>query len=416
MVVALLAVAAALAGCSSRDHTNPFDPENDDTNGRPRLVSAAARDGAVDVHWQLPDFEDIDQVDLVRIDDAEQEVVLDVDVLAADSVYTDSTVVNDRTYRYVLQFRFDGESTPQRSAESAATPGRLVIWVLDQTRGGPLRVSPDARVVSARPGQGRPTDMAFDPATGRVASVDFQARRVETFDRDGIAGPFLAVVGNPQSVAIDEPTGAVWIGTANPSAIERRTPDLATSTAADTGFGDPEDMAADPTTGGLWVADSDGGRLFHRRPDGRLAVIAGFSAPFSVALDAMSGDAFLIDRARRTLLRVSAAVDTVIWSRPGFAGLYQALADPATGGVWVSDNLAGTVTLVTAGGELSTVLEGFRAPTGLAHDPGGADLWITDAGTDELLRVSRSGEIHQRLAGFDGPFAVLVTLPDAGNP
>ncbi|HEX7879548.1 MAG TPA: hypothetical protein VF720_09065, partial [Candidatus Eisenbacteria bacterium] len=346
----LLALALSFTGCASRDHTNPFDPENDETDGRPDLVVAAAGDGVVELSWVLPDFHDIDTVQLVRIDDANQETVLDVEVLGPDSLATDDDVVNDRTYRYLLEFRFDGDANPQRSAEAPATPGRTVIWVLDQTRGGPLRISSDGRVVAARPGRGRPTDMSIESSTGRVASVDFINQRIETFDRTGRPLADALTIFNPQSVAIDEPGDGIWIGAANPSTIQLRSADLSTIASADTGFGDPEDIAVDPLTGALWIADSGSGRLFHRRRDGTVATIGGLSAPFSLSVDAATGDAFLADRARRTLFRVSALGDTVLWARPGFAGLYQALADPSTGGVWVSDNLAGSVTHVSGEG------------------------------------------------------------------
>jgi len=415
LLLPALLLAACLTGCASRDHTNPFDPENDETDGHPDLVVAAAGDGMVEVRWTLPDFHDIDVVSLVRIDDVNQEAVLDVDVLG-DTLAVDDQVMNDHTYRYLLEFRFDGDPTRQRSAEAPATPGRTVIWVLDQTRGGPLRISSDGRVIAARPGRGRPTDMAIESSTGRIASVDFINQRIETFDRTGQPLADVLTVTNPQSVAIDEPNDGIWIGAANPSTIQLRSADLSTIAAADTGFGDPEDIAVDPLTGSLWIADSGSGRLFHRRRDGTVAVLGGLSAPFSLSIDAATGDAFLADRARRTLFRVSALADTVLWARTGFAGLYQALANPATGGVWVSDNLAGSVTHVSGEGVVTFARTSFIAPTGLALDPVSTDIWITDAAADVLWKMSATGELRQGLTGFDGPFAVAVTLPNAGNP
>jgi len=253
--------------------------------------------------------------------------------------------------------------------------------------------------------------MSLNPITGAVVSVDFINRRVERFDRMGGAGAVLELGSNPISVAIAEPSDSVWVGTANPSEIRLWDPDLTVATNVDTGFGDPEDLAFDPARGALWIADSRGGRLFHRRASGEVTVIGGFILPISVAIDRATGDAFLIDRARRSLFRVDALADTVIWTRAGFGGLYQALADPIRGGVWVSDNLAGTITRVDGTGAVVRLISGWAAPTGLALDPGSGDLWVTDASLGQLIRIRESGEVLQRLRGFSGPFAVAVTTP-----
>src|SRR5262245_7698206 len=76
-ITAFLAV-LAFAGCSSRDHVNPFDPGNLVTEGEPRLVSAAAGDGRVGLTWSVPEFTDLEVVRMVRIDESGNMVVLDV--------------------------------------------------------------------------------------------------------------------------------------------------------------------------------------------------------------------------------------------------------------------------------------------------------------------------------------------------
>lgn len=400
-----------VAGCSSRDHINPFDPGNILTGGEPQLVMAAAGNGRVDLSWTIPGLEDIEAVRLVRSAGNDTFIVLPVDVPTSGGEWRDLTVTNDQTYRYALEFDFEGEDVSRRSAEALATPGSRVIWLLDQSGGGPLLISPDGRAVAGRPGQGRPTDMSVNMIHGGVVSVDFINRRVERFDRSGEAGAVAELLADPISVAIAEPSDSVWVATANPSEIQLWAPDLTVPTLADTGYGDAEDMAWDAARRSLWIADSRRGRLLHRRASGEITVLGGFTLPISVAIDAATGDAFLIDRARRSLFRVDADADTVLWVRAGFGGLYQALADPIRGGVWVSDNLAGTVTRVDDNGSIVRVIRGWEAPTGLALDPASGDLWMTDAGSGQLVRLSESGEVLQRLRGLNGPFAVAVAQP-----
>ncbi|TPW16977.1 MAG: hypothetical protein FD129_555 [bacterium] len=403
-------ILALVCGCSSREHTNPFDPSNPLTGGEPSLISAAAGDGVVDLTWTIPGVDDIEAVRLRRSAAGDTGIVLPVDIDGAGA-WRDTTVINDRDYSYVLEFDFAGESVSRRSDEAEATPGRLVIWVLDQSNNGPLRIAPDGRAVAHRPGRGRPSDMSLNPATGGLITVDFFNRRIERFDRTGRRGPFQEIPGSPLSVAIAEPSDSAWVGSANPSILYSWTPDLSVSTEADTGIGDPEDLAWDPARGALWMVDSKRGRLIHRRASGGTTSIDGFSLPVSVAIDPGTGDAFLADRGRRTLFRIDAGADTILWLRAGFGGLYQALADPVRGGVWVTDNLAGTITRLGGDGSIVRVIADWEAPTGLALDPRNGDLWMTDAGVGQLVRLTETGQVLQRLHGLSGPFAVALTIP-----
>lgn len=414
---ARLALVAALlaAGCSPRDHTNPFDPDHPDTRGRPDVVRTAASDGRVAVSWSLPDYADLVAGRLVRRTASGGAQVLSEEPGLPAGQLLDSTVVNDTTYFYRLELEFAGDSGPRATAERAATPGRRVLWVLDQSGGGPLLVGPDAGSVVARPGAGRPTDLAVHPVTGEVVSVDFFAGRVERFDRRGAARAAGRPGTSVLSVAWALPGDSAWVGGFDPSVVLLLPPDLGAPAEADTGYGGPEDLAWDPVRRALWVADSQLGRLYHRRADGAVDTLSGFGVPFSVAVEEGSGDAWLIDRGRRVVHRVDGVADTLLWTVGGFAGPYQ-LLPAGDGGVWVSDNLSGRITRLGPDGTTARVLSGFDAPTGLALDPLTGDLWVTDARRGELLRVGPTGDIRARLGGFDGPFAVGAALPDDETP
>jgi DNA-binding beta-propeller fold protein YncE len=411
----ILGAALALVGCSPRDHTNPFDPDHPDTRGRPDLVRAAAGNGRVTLSWTLPAYADLEGGELIRRTASGGAIVLDANPPLPVGGLIDSSVVNDTTYFYSLELRFADDSGPRPTAERTATPGRRVLWVLDQSGGGPLLVAPDAGGVAARPGAGRPTDLAVHPATGDVVSVDFFAGRVERFDPTGAATASALPGTDVLSVAFALPGDSVWVGGFGPSVVLLLTPDLGAPAAADTGYGGPEDLAWDPVRRALWVADSQLGRLLHRRSNGSVDTLSGFGVPFSVAVEEGSGDAWLIDRARRSVHRIDGEADTLLWSAAGFAGPYQ-LLPAGDGSVWVSDNLSGRITRLAADGTVAQTLSGFEAPAGLALDPASGDLWVTDARRGELLRVGPAGEIRARLGGFDGPFAVGVALPDEETP
>ena len=57
--LALLFGLAFVGGCASREHTNPFDPDNEETNGSPNLLVATAGDERVTLEWDLEEFQDL---------------------------------------------------------------------------------------------------------------------------------------------------------------------------------------------------------------------------------------------------------------------------------------------------------------------------------------------------------------------
>jgi DNA-binding beta-propeller fold protein YncE len=413
--VGLALAALLLAGCSPRDHTNPFDPDHPDTRGRPDVVTAAAANGRVTLSWSLPAYADLEGGRLLRRTLSGGSIVLSDAPPLPVGEFVDSGVVNDSTYYYRLELDFAGDATPRATAERAATPGRRVLWVLDQSNGGPLLVGPDAGSVVARPGAGRPTDLAVHPVTGQAVSVDFFAGRVEVFDRHGGPAGSVTPGASVLSVAYALPGDSLWVGGFDPSVVLLLPPNLGAPAVADTGYGGPEDLAWDPVRRALWVADSQFGRLYHRRAGGAVDTLSGFGVPFSVAVDEGTGDAWLIDRSRRMVHRVDGVADTLLWSAGGFAGPYQ-LLPLADGTVWVSDNLSGRITRLAVDGSVAETRDGFEAPAGLALDPATGDLWVTDARRGELLRIGPAGEVRARLGGFDGPFAVGVAIPDDETP
>lgn len=401
------------SGCSPRDHSNPFDPENEETQGTPGILTATAGDGRVSLEWNLGTFRDLDHVRLIRgsvgQDPADFTVVAD-DLDAGTSSFVDTGVENDSTYVYGLEILFEGDPAPTPTRTTLATPGSRVIWVLDQREGGPTLVSPDGRRRILSPGTGSPSDMDVHPATGEVVAVDFFDNHIERFDRTGELVATWTLEGSPLSVALVQPDSSIWIGVHDPTGVLHLSQSLSTTLDSDSLSGIPEDVAYDVARSSLWVADSEG-RLLHRRSDGSFTAIEGFSTPFSVAVDPVTGNAWLADRFAATVSLVDGQADTIITQSIGFVAPFQVIHDPVGGGVWVTDSASGRIVNLDPAGEVVTSITTVRRPTGIAVDPATGDLWVTDAGEGRLLRLSPTGRVLVELTGFSGPFSVAVADP-----
>jgi DNA-binding beta-propeller fold protein YncE len=367
----------------------------------------------VALEWNLGTFADLERVRILRrsASDGPEEFGVVADSLGPSTrTFLDTGVVNDSTYVYSLEILFENDPAPTLTRTTVATPGSRVVWVLDQRQGGPTLVSPDGRRQVVSPGTGTPSDMDVHPATGEVVAVDFFDQRIERFNRRGALVSTRTITASPLSVALVGPDSSIWIGIYDPTGVTHLSQSLTTTLDADSLSGVPEDLAYDSIRASLWVADSEG-RLLHRRPNGTITAIEGFTTPFSVAVDPVTGNVWLADRLAGTVSLVDGRADTVIAASTSFVAPFQVILDPDGGGAWVTDSAAGRIVRLDTAGEVATSITALRRPTGIAIDPGTGDLWVTDAAENQLVRLSPTGEIKARLTGFSGPFAVGVADP-----
>ena len=144
----LVALGCLVAGCSNRDHSNPFDPANPQTRGRPVGFAALAGNQLVMLQWQPTGGAGVLGFELSRRLHPESSYVQISDLLPTSaSQFNDFGLINgvEHSYRlyYVLATGLAGSP-----AEDAATPGPLRPWVTDFSGHALLRLTPDNRHVA----------------------------------------------------------------------------------------------------------------------------------------------------------------------------------------------------------------------------------------------------------------------------
>lgn len=122
----VILVAGLLAACSSRTPTNPYDPLNPDTAGRPVRLWAIPAETFVRLHWAVPDAADLEGVTLLRIGEGGIDTVRAGIPLAG--TFIDPTS-DSRLLRYLLEVRVGGWSGIHRSDTSLAIPSPGECWV-----------------------------------------------------------------------------------------------------------------------------------------------------------------------------------------------------------------------------------------------------------------------------------------------
>ncbi len=332
-LLALLGLASLISlGCVERDRTNPFDPENPDTKGIPRVLDARAANGEVDLRWDLQGIRDVAAVWLYRRVGDNPATLLTPRPLDPSSLgYLDRAVANETTYAYRADFEIEsGGMRP--SAEDLATPGDAIVWVADTDGGGLSRMSPDGRDLLDREEEGLWfLDIAADSSAGSFWSVDYLEGSLFEHAPDGTRRNRFRVVG-ARAVEVDPDGRSIWVASFSRGILERLNRDGSVAWADSTAERVEDILAIG--SGRVWTVSSAGeARLY--QTDRLLARITDFVRPVAIALT---------EDARIVILDVGSGR----LRRFDFAGFQMGrtdsvlvaatdLASDGAGGVWVAD-------------------------------------------------------------------------------
>lgn len=406
-LVFLAVCAAAAAGCVSRDHSNPFDPENPDTRGTPRILDARAGDGSADLRWSLGEVRDVAAIRIYRRTVVSTPVLLTPEPLHPMAApFVDRAVSNGTTYFYRCDFELESGATVA-SAEDPCTPGKGMVWVADTDGGGLVRLTPDGRDLLGRVEEGLWfLDIAADPVAGSFWSADYLDGNLFEHAPDGRRLTRMRVAG-ARAVEVDPNGVSIWVASFSRGILERRARDGAVAWADSTAERVEDILAVGP--GKVWTASSAGeARLYE---DDRIrTAITDLQRPVALAL---TGDRRLIvlDAGELRLRRFDlsgfpeARSDAVLVAPTDIAG-------DGGDGVWVADGgRGGIVHFDRRLEEIGFVaVEGVR---GVTWDGIGSRLWI--AGRTGVEQRDRDGAFVAGLSLGPRPFQVAVLHPGEGN-
>jgi DNA-binding beta-propeller fold protein YncE len=343
MTLPLLLAIPLVAGCASRDHDNPLDPENPATGGRPSVLTAFAGDACVEIRWETLDFRDLRRQLLWREAGGKSELVAEFtpDVTR----WCNEGVRNGTVYTFKLGWQFDGSEETLVLPDSRTRPGSAWVWVADVTGGGLISMTPDGQQVRFRVGDGRAIlDLTVQPETGTVWGADFDSGEILSYnpaEESEAAVPFIGV----NTVSFDPSAEIIWAGAFFEETVQAyNTSGELVAIFEDIGL--VEDVEVVPGQG-VYVASRGGEvRWMTIIADPQLV----FQASWPVALQ----------------------------------------YDDANFGVWICDRAAREVVFLPHGGDqASSVIDGLDVPVDLSVD-GEGRCWVADRG-GRVIRLKREG-------------------------
>lgn len=399
---------ALVAGCSSREHANPFDPQNPVTNGRPAGFVALAGAQLVELRWTRPVLAGDFAYRLFRRVAGEADFQQVVPDLSGDvSSYFDFGRENGVLHEYRLYYLFSG-ATGGLPAEDRATPGPLRPWCADLARRTLTAVTPDGRhALSETGGFLGPTHVAADPHLATVWISDTYKGEVVILDPTTGGRIPIRGLAEPVAIALDPIDGSAWVCDQALNAVYHYTRNGDPGTPALLpGILTPIGVACDPVSGAVWVCEKGGNQVRRYSRTGVARGVTPFTAPSRVAVDSLTGDAWVTSFAGAQVVRISPAgniVGTVVLSGPiGVA------VDARHDRIWVADARAGQAVAVSRGSTVEFRVGGLVETREIAVDPATGEAWVTAPGIRALVRISAAGAVVERLTGFTDPYGIAL--------
>ncbi len=403
----VLVSASLLAGCSTRERANPFDPRNPSTGGRPAGFVALGGDREVVLHWQLVSGSTLIGFRLFRRDPGQTSYVAITDILAPGTTsFRDFPLENGAEYAYRLYYVFlSGPGV--LPAEDVASPGAAVPWLVEGGGTDLVRVTPDSRRVAARlGGYGGTTDLAANPGNGDVWVVDDGLGRVIVYQpRSGVT---VSIPGLPlpRAVAVDPYDATGWVCDAGQNLVHHFNPDGTIASLPIAPLDRPVDVAVDLDDGTVWVCELGAdrvGRYDVTQPLWKQTV----ADPSRVAVDSTTHEGWVTSYANGTVTRLSLQGQP-LGTVPGFNSPLGVAVDHRRGRIWIADPGAGQVTALRRDGSEEFRITGLVDAGELSVDLGTGEAWVVLGYPGTLARISPAGTVIRVLGGFRFPIAVSV--------
>lgn len=405
LVPLLALLALLLPGCSRRERTNPLDPANPQTGGRPDGFNAIAGFSNVVLQWNARTDLAIDGFQLFRRAPTDSTFQPLGGVLEPKSnSFLDAGILNGRDYRYRLYYVIGGQLSTQ-PAEEIATPGPLRPWVCDPGNGELVRLSADGRDIVARNHIGiTPYSITVSPIEGQLWVSDVFAGKVLRLEPVFLSGTQITSLPQPFQIALDNINGTAWITDLTGSLGHFFTNGQPAQPGRIDLLQSPGGVTVNPNTREVYLCETGGNRVRRYANDGTPLSAGSVPSPSRVAIDTVSRFIWVTSLPTGRVYCLNEAAQAID-SLSIFTGPIGIAVDSRRRRVWVADAAGNRVIVLDAvtRTELFRV-NGIGEPRDVDIDLRTGDAYVVARGERSVIHVSSTGAIVARLTGFSDPY------------
>ncbi len=402
-----------LFGCADRERSNPLDPANPDTGGKPADLSVSASRDTVRLRWQRIQLGDVTGIQVHRRTGSDTEFAPLVLVPPSENQFTDTDVTFGVDYAYQISaIGIDFESS--RSEAVQVEPGPTFNWVGDNPGGinRLLKLSHDSRhIVSTSTGFLTAIDIEAIPDGGQVWVLDFltptlsQAIRVAF---DGTVLLPLITLRAAADAAVVEATGELWVADSRDSTVFKYSMDAVQKLAV-SGFAKAVTVGVDQRDGSCWVGDQDAARISKIDSSGQVAEVSpvGFGPIKWLAVNSRDGSVWVTDG--NEISKLDESGNLLFRLGDGFSDARKLAVNDSTGAVWVADWGTSAIIKYSDIGVRLAETTGFTRPADLSVNLFDNTCLVADTENHRLVKISADGQSQFTLQdGLSFPSAVDV--------
>lgn len=392
--LAVLLFANLLAGgCADRQRSNPLDPKNPETGGRPQIIRAYSEEQVVVLKWQRPDVNGYRGMRIYRkkANEAEFEPV---DMTADTTTIFRDQVEYGNVYYYTIQAVTREYESPF-SDPVRLRPGPSKIWVALSAAGKVAKLSPDAaHEVFTRGNFIYPNSLAPAGYRRGVFVTDYYTSEVLRVEEDGTLSHRIYNIYNPWDIDVDYQRARIWVSERFEGEILYM--DFNGQVLAKVeGLVRPSFLAVDQKNGFCWALDEGNGRVLRIDPAHfSVEVYDQLLAPRALWVQAANGACWIADSSR--VLHLSSQ-GKLLHEIDGFEDAVRITVDDKNGDLWVVDfrRTANRSVLIHYSPSLEKGVEVDRFPRIVALDVDEYDgaCVVADAWNYAVAKVDRKGNI-----------------------
>lgn len=400
-----------LLGCVDRNRSNPLDPKNSDTLGKPsglRVISSA--DSAF-LRWDGLNLSDLTGIQIYRKTESEDEFLPFALVGPDATTFTDVPVAFGIEHNYQISAKGNGFES-LRSDIVLVEPGPTFNWIADNSSQQLFKLTHDARnIIATTTGFITAIDIEPNPFTGETWVIDFVAsvlgQIVKITPTGQLSGPLVNLEG-PRDAALHNETGDLWVGDVIDNSVLKIGARNNNITLRVPGFDIPSSLAVDQRDGSCWIADRGLKQLVKLNTDGsRISTVSStFNSLRWLDVDSNDGAVWVSDSTR--ILRLDPVGESRMTLTPESGFAYKLAVNQRTGELWVLNWSPSSVAKYLKTGEKLFEIDGFDEPEDLDVNTFDGSCLVADTRNNRVVRIDSDGREMRTVREFRFPIAVGI--------
>ena len=399
--------------CSDRKRTNPLDPQNPETKGKPVGLYIYAEEHRVTLGWKPLSLKGITAINVYKRSQADSEFVRVDQVDPQYNEYMDYSVEYGVKYQYYITVSAGNYESPPSKILSI-TPGPTYTWVADIQSGYVTKLTHDLSVHLFNFGTvNYPTLVSVSPRERMAWVYSRFSNRLYKVDSRGGMDMVLTNFPDIRDMEVDTTLKDLWISQPYKGKVQRIQSNGVINMVS-TVLSHPTAIAIDQFRHRCWLIDEKSRRVVRLTFNGRLGIVAqeNFIAPKDIAVNSVTGDLWIADSTRVIKLDYLGA-PTGIMSRNFYYARYLAI-DSKRNSCWVVDmeppNHPASLLKLDENGRVLFKLTEFGNPKYIAVNEWDGSCLLADTGYgySGLWKISPDGSKIEYVDDFILPSCIAI--------